>query len=98
MLEGLQLGVGVRADFAVEVDLFVLRSNPFHEQCSLRKFNDKRQDSTGAWKEEEGNPSGWAGLACSPVTRRRPQMSVCTSRSRTLGIDFAAPREHNLSR
>ncbi len=63
MLEGLQLGVGVRADFAVEVDLFVLRSNPFHEQCSLRKFNDKRQDSTGAWKEEEGNPSGLGGVS-----------------------------------
>ena len=26
----LQLGVGVRANFAVEVDFFVLRSSPFH--------------------------------------------------------------------
>ena len=28
--EGLELGVGVGANFAVEVDLFVLRGNPFH--------------------------------------------------------------------
>ena len=32
-LEELELGVGVRADFAVEVDLFVLRGNPFHERA-----------------------------------------------------------------
>jgi hypothetical protein len=32
VLEGLKLGVGVRADFAVQVDLFVLRGNPFHER------------------------------------------------------------------
>jgi hypothetical protein len=36
LLEGLKLGVGVRADFAVQVDLFVLRGNPFHERRSLR--------------------------------------------------------------
>jgi hypothetical protein len=53
VLGRLELGVGVRADFAVQVDLFVLRGNPFHERRSLREFNDKRQDSTGARKEEE---------------------------------------------
>jgi hypothetical protein len=31
----LQFGVGVRADFAVQVDLFVLRGNPFHASCSF---------------------------------------------------------------
>jgi len=36
VLGRLKLGVGVRADFAVEVDLFVLRGNPFHERCSLK--------------------------------------------------------------
>jgi hypothetical protein len=36
VLDGLKLGVRVRADFAVQVDLFVLRGNPFHERCSLR--------------------------------------------------------------
>jgi hypothetical protein len=41
VLEGLKLGVGVRADFAVQVDLFVLRGNPFHERCSLRELNDE---------------------------------------------------------
>jgi len=54
MLEGLELGVGVRADFAIQVDLFVLRGNPFHERRSFREFNDKREHSTGARKEEEG--------------------------------------------
>ena len=29
----LQLSVGVRADFAVQVDLFVLRCSPFHRQA-----------------------------------------------------------------
>jgi hypothetical protein len=29
--ERLQFSVGVRADFAVEVDFFVLRCGPFHE-------------------------------------------------------------------
>jgi len=57
VLGRLKLGVGVRADFAVEVDLFVLRGNPFHEQCSLKVFNDKRKDSMGSPKTEEGkNP------------------------------------------
>ena len=28
--EGLELGVGVGTNFAVEVDLFVLRGDPFH--------------------------------------------------------------------
>ena len=33
----LELSVGVRADFAVEVDLFVLRGGPFHgERLLLR--------------------------------------------------------------
>ena len=32
---GLELRVGVGADFAVEVDFFVLRGNPFHDDCSF---------------------------------------------------------------
>jgi len=28
---GLEFGVGVRADFAVQIDFFVLRGGPFHE-------------------------------------------------------------------
>jgi hypothetical protein len=35
LLKGLEFGVGVRADFAVQVDLFVLRGNPFHERAPL---------------------------------------------------------------
>jgi hypothetical protein len=31
----LEFGVGVGADFAVQIDLFVLRGGPFHEQRSL---------------------------------------------------------------
>jgi hypothetical protein len=37
-LDGLEFGVGVRADFAVQVDLFVLRGSPFHERRSLREI------------------------------------------------------------
>jgi len=33
--KGLKLGVGVRANFAIEVDFFVLRGNPFHGYGSL---------------------------------------------------------------
>jgi hypothetical protein len=32
--QGLQLGVGVRANFAVQVDFFVLRGGPFHGRGS----------------------------------------------------------------
>jgi hypothetical protein len=42
VLEGLKLGVGVRADFAVQVDLFVLRGNPFHERCSLKGVEQRK--------------------------------------------------------
>jgi hypothetical protein len=56
VLEGLKLGVGVRADFAVQVDLFVLRGNPFHEQCSLRELNDGEEDSTIPLRRNTENP------------------------------------------
>jgi hypothetical protein len=56
MIGGLKFGVGVRADFAVQIDLFVLRGDPFHERRSLRRFNYKREDSTGTGKEKQGNP------------------------------------------
>jgi hypothetical protein len=36
----LQFGVGVRANFAVQVDLFVLRGYPFHGCGSLEKTSD----------------------------------------------------------
>ena len=35
--ERLEFGVGVRTDFAVQVDFFVLRRDPFHEVRSLRR-------------------------------------------------------------
>jgi hypothetical protein len=54
LLGRLEFGVGVRADFAVQVDLFVLRSNPFHERGSFSEFNDKREHSTAFRKVEEG--------------------------------------------
>jgi hypothetical protein len=38
----LEFGVGVRADFAVEVDLFMLRCGPFHGR---RSFGLVMQDS-----------------------------------------------------
>ena len=54
VLDGLEFGVGVRADLAVQVDLFVLRGNPFHERRSLREINDRRQHSISGRTEEEG--------------------------------------------
>ena len=50
----LKLGVGVRADFAVQVDLFVLRGNPFHERGSFEEFKYRQQHSTRSRKVEEG--------------------------------------------
>jgi hypothetical protein len=35
----LELGVGVRANFAIEVDFFVLRRNPFHGEGSFWSQN-----------------------------------------------------------
>jgi hypothetical protein len=43
LLEGLKFGVGVRADLAVEVDLFVLRGNPFHVRRSLSEMTAGRE-------------------------------------------------------
>jgi hypothetical protein len=57
VLERLEFCVGVRADFAVQVDLFVLRGNPFHERGSLREFNDRQEDTTRSGKVEEGKSS-----------------------------------------
>ena len=34
----LQFSVGVRADFAIQVDLFVLRGDPFHSHGSFNHF------------------------------------------------------------
>jgi len=42
LLGRLEFGVGVRADLAVEVDLFVLRGNPFHVRALLER-SDCRQ-------------------------------------------------------
>ena len=33
----LEFGVGVRANFAVQIDFFVLRGDPFHGRSSLRR-------------------------------------------------------------
>ena len=54
VLERLKFCVGVRADFAVQVDLFVLRGNPFHERGSFEEFNYKQKHSTPSRKVEEG--------------------------------------------
>src|SRR5258708_15313623 len=66
VLDELELGVGVRTDFAVQVDLFVLRGNPFHERRSLREINDKREHSTS-----EGIEEGGKTLIAAPESRGR---------------------------
>jgi hypothetical protein len=35
VFDRLKFGVGVRTDFAVQIDLFVLRGDPFHERLLL---------------------------------------------------------------
>jgi hypothetical protein len=42
----LQFGVGVGADFAVQVDLFVLRCGPFHGERSLGAVQTQKKNST----------------------------------------------------
>jgi hypothetical protein len=54
MFEGLKFGVGVRADFAVQIDLFVLRGDPFHERGSLKTFNARQKHSMGTEKRGRG--------------------------------------------
>jgi hypothetical protein len=39
----LKLGVGVRADFAIQIDLFVLWGDPFHGSGSLEIKTDDTQ-------------------------------------------------------
>ena len=58
MLDGLEFGVGVRADFAVQVDHFVLRGNPFHERAPLGELNDGNENSMVPTKWNTENPLG----------------------------------------
>ena len=44
-LEGLQFGVGVRADFAVQSDFFVLRCGPFHGYDSLALVEHRKNNT-----------------------------------------------------
>jgi hypothetical protein len=39
----LEFGVGVRADFAVQLDFFMLRGNPFHRERSLSPGSKAKQ-------------------------------------------------------
>ena len=46
----LQFSVSVRADFAIQIDLFVLRGDPFHSDCSLNskyQFAGHLENNTG---------------------------------------------------
>ena len=53
----LELGVGVRADFAVQIDLFVLRGYPFHGRVSLEMTSGRRQkDNMARGKMERACP------------------------------------------
>src|SRR5882762_10000453 len=56
----LEFGVGVRADFAVQVDFFVLRSGPFHELGSLGKIahKDKERITRVRWEGKRGRGNG----------------------------------------
>jgi hypothetical protein len=49
----LEFGVGVRADFAVEVDLFVLRCGPFHGRRSFSLSDARPAESITGHKGRE---------------------------------------------
>jgi hypothetical protein len=66
VFDGLKFGVGVRADFAVQIDLFVLRGNPFHGRGSFEITSGRRtKNNTILWEslEERKRPcrdsGGW---------------------------------------
>jgi hypothetical protein len=50
----LELGVGVRVDFAVQIDLFVLRGYPFHGRVSLEMTAEDRKSIPRLAKKENG--------------------------------------------
>ena len=53
----LEFGVGVRADFAVQIDFFVLRGDPFHGDGSLNsdyQFAGQQENNTGMRGREAG--------------------------------------------
>jgi hypothetical protein len=54
LFQELEFCVGVRADFAVQVDLFVLRGNPFHERGSFKELNNRSKLTMRVRKVEEG--------------------------------------------
>jgi len=60
----LEFGVGVRADFAIEVDLFVLRCGPFHGRRSFSLvYKTGRETITGHKRREYGVSPGSPGQA-----------------------------------
>jgi hypothetical protein len=53
--ECLELGVGVGADFAVEVNLFVPRGGPFHGNKLLLQFKEFGDAKIITWVGKERN-------------------------------------------
>ena len=70
VLERLKFCVGVRADFAVQVDLFVLRGSPFHERRSLREINSERSLARLAGQRKRGKPVALGSWAVPAIERR----------------------------
>ena len=87
VLEGLKLGVGVRADFAVQVDLFVLRGNPFHEQCSLSEVSYAKENSTIPIWENRENPLGRGRWSPNGEGQTQDSRDIRVG-TMMLGIDF----------
>jgi len=59
----LEFGVGVRTDFAIQVNFFMLRGNPFHRRLSFSSRGGRDDKNKIAQAEEEGNSHVTAGLA-----------------------------------
>ena len=67
----LEFGVGVRADFAVEVDLFVLRCGPFHGRRSFRVVIQDQERVSQVRKEGNTDGPGQAVASCGRATTYR---------------------------
>jgi hypothetical protein len=72
----LEFGVGVRANFAVEVDLFVLRCGPFHGAAPLVLVMQDPHRVSQVIKE--GNTA---------TSRHKPPQNVCPPGKKLLHID-----------
>jgi hypothetical protein len=78
--EGLELGVGVRADFAVQVDFFVLRGGPFHvSKRSFAEIQRQLKASTSRDLREAGKYPRRIKLPAADLLCERPDSAFAVA-------------------